>query len=181
VKPANGSPPSLLRIIALRLTAVAASLAMALIVLVTAEYSVDLTTLRRATLEREGHGLANALRRGDIGNIAAAHYAQYPEAYGYRIFDAENNIIAVANEDLFPLIPRFRSGRPDLVFTRDRTAQPNDDRWFAILREEVAGAPLWIQVALRGDPAWLWRDVSAPRPPRRARRRAALRRWSAWS
>jgi signal transduction histidine kinase len=159
VTPPGRSPPSLLRVIALRLAAVAASLALALVVLVTVEYSMDLTTLRRATLEREGHALADALRHGGVETLAATHYARYPEAYGYRAFDSENNIVAVANEDLFPLIPRFRSGRPDLVFTRDRTAQPNDDRWFVIMREEIAGAPLWIQVALRGDPAWLWREV----------------------
>ncbi|MGO9673299.1 MAG: sensor histidine kinase [Methylocella sp.] len=155
---AGRSPPSLMRVIALRLAAVAATLALTLIVVVTAEYSADLTSLRRETLEREGHRLADALRDGGIENIAAWPYAKYPKAYGYRIFDAENKIIAIANEDLFPLLPRFRSGRPDLVFTHDRAA-PDEERLFVILREEVAGAPLWIQVMMRGDPAWLSREV----------------------
>ncbi len=159
MNPAGRPPPSLLRVIALRMAAVAATLALILIVVVTAKYSADLNSLRREALERQGERLADALRHGGINNNAASPFVRYPTAYGYRIFDGENRMVAAANEELFPLLPRFRSGRPDFVFTHDRVAPPDEDRLSVISREEVAGAPLWIQVLMRGDPAWLWREV----------------------
>jgi hypothetical protein len=154
----SSRPAPLLHAIAIRLAGVAFGLIALMVVVTVMEYTVNLEKLRRTTLEDQAEDVFESLRSGHISGFAD-YCKRYPTAYGYRVFNDKNEIITQVNDVLFPEMPRYRSGRPDLSFKHQRTSNPDTDQWFATRREDVAGRPLWIHVTMIGDPAGLWSDV----------------------
>lgn len=151
-------PAPLLHAVGIRLAAIALGLMAVMVAVTIAEYAGDLQRLRRTTLEEQAEDVFGFMRSGHSGSFIA-NCMRYPKAYGYRIFDDKNEIIAQANGELFPEMPRYRSGRPDLSFKHWRTPDPWNDQWFLTRQEDIAGRPLWIHVTMVGDPAALWTAV----------------------
>ncbi len=152
------SSASLLRAIATRLAGIAVGLIILMIVVTVAEYAGNAEKLRRATLEDQAEEVFEALHSGRSAKFTE-YCNRYPNAYGYRIFDDKNQIINQLNGGLFPEMPRYRSGRPDLSFKHQYTSDPLTDQWFATLQGEVAGQRLWIHITMIGDPAGLWSEI----------------------
>jgi signal transduction histidine kinase len=151
-------PRPLLHAIAIRLATVAAGLIAVMVVVTILEYTGNVEKLRRATLEEQAEHVFDSLRSGRTADFME-YCERYPSAYGYRIFDDKNEILTEVNRELFPEMPRYRSGRPDLSFKHQRTSDPWTDQWFLTRGGDVKGRPLWIHVTMIGDPAGLWREV----------------------
>lgn len=149
--------PSLLRTISNRLAMVAAGLIGVMIVATIVQYSVSVEALRRATLEDQAKHLFQSLRSGRPADFKET-CRRYPSAYGYRVFDEKNEILAEVDPELFPQLPRYRSGRPYLSFKHDKKNSA-DEQWTVTQGGDVNGRQLWIDVTMVGDPARLWGEV----------------------
>jgi signal transduction histidine kinase len=160
MKPPAPLARPLLHAIGLRLAIVALGLIGIMTIFTLVEYTCDVEKLRRATLEQQTDEMFDALRSG-----RAAKFFEYcrthPRAYGYRVFDDRNEIMEQANGELFPEMPRYRSGRPDLSFKHYPGGDPWGEQWFITRGADINGRPLWIHATLIGDPAALWRGVVA--------------------
>jgi hypothetical protein len=148
----------LLHLIAIRLTMVAAGLIGIMIALTVLEYTIDVGKLRRATLEAPAEEIFDWLRTGRDDDFFKA-CRHHPDAYGYRIFDEKNEVLREDNDGLFPEMPRYRGGRPDLSFKHNGASDPRNDQWFITRGEVVNGRPLWVHVTMIGDPSALWLEV----------------------
>jgi len=149
---------SLLRVISIRLAMVAAGLIAVMVVATIVEYSISIEKLRRATLEDQAQHLFQSLGLGRVPHFTE-YCNRYPSAYGYRIFNETNEILTEVNPKLFPEMPRYRSGRPDLSFKHGGMRDPSSDQWTITRAGEVKGRPLWIHLTMVGDPATLWGEV----------------------
>jgi signal transduction histidine kinase len=134
-------------------------------------YMLDVSELRRLTLEAEADDIAMAVRAGHDPS-AWPQYRDYPMAYAFRAVDkrlpAGHRTIAAANADLLPALPpgtagdgREPMGSLDESFGPITASDPGQqhDRWMLTTREQVDGGSYWIQVAMVGDPAWRWRRI----------------------
>lgn len=148
----------LLHTIAVRLAGIASGVVVALILATVFRYAGDLAAIRRASLGQQADEVFSSMRLGR-GSSFAKLCAEYPQSYGYRLFDARNEVTEQVNGDLFPLMPRYRSGRPELSVSHRDTGVPENEQWFMTKEADVGGRQIWIHVTMIGDPAGLWRWV----------------------
>jgi signal transduction histidine kinase len=142
----------------MRLAMVAAGLIGFVAVVTLVQYSVSIEELREATLETQAEHIFQSLRSGRAADFLET-CRRFPSTYGYRIFDDKNKILVEVNSELFPIMPRYRSGAPDLSFKHDRRSDTSGEQWTITRGGDVKGQPLWIHLTMIGDPARLWREV----------------------
>ena len=172
----RASQASLSRILAVRMVVTSASVCLLLTLVFLVQYVSDTPHLREATLSANAVGVVQALRSGkDPATLAL--YRDYPQAYGFRIFDhralAARHVLASANTRWLPPVQRPASTASDPDGDRDRTAigtdllegftlarpdqgrgQGPDNLSMLIRRVSVSGRGYWVQTYMIGDPAW---------------------------
>ncbi|HME27370.1 MAG TPA: HAMP domain-containing protein, partial [Acetobacteraceae bacterium] len=165
--------PTLTRILAVRTALVAACVSLLLTAFVFARYTLDTPNLRRATLQLEVSNILTALRDGaDPSRLYP--YRQYPNAYGFRVFDRRlpqtRKLIAAANPELFPVLRQLapEAGavpEPEITEGFGKLPGPDGssaaDRWVLTDHEDVKDRSYWLQAVMIGDPAWHWWPVIA--------------------
>jgi signal transduction histidine kinase len=165
--------PTLTRILAVRMALVTACVSLLLTAFVFARYTLDTPNLRRATLQHDVSNILTALRNGaDPSRLYPYH--QYPDAYGFRVFDRRlpqtRKLIAAANPELFPVLRQLapEAGavfEPDITEGFGKLPGPDGssaaDRWVLTDHEDVKDRSYWLQVVMIGDPARHWWPVIA--------------------
>lgn len=139
-----------------------------LIAVVAVRYSSASDNVQRIAMNVLAETVAREMLRG--GTIPAL-FAKYPESYGFRALDRSRltlaRTLAAANVGVIPTNslygeeadhntePRLVEGlrRFDATFAAGGLVT-----WVYTLRHQGHPLPLWIQVAMRGDPAHLWRS-----------------------
>jgi signal transduction histidine kinase len=172
----RGPERSLSSILAVQMMLVAIGVSLTLMIFFGARYMLDIQELRRLTLKAEVHDIAAALRRGEDPS-ASKLYKDYPQAYGFRVFDHrqawQRKVISEANADLLPP-PEANSGNPNAGAANAGAAQdfvtgftsfpavggqPDGSRWVLTGRSELEDQVYWVQAVMLGDPAWRWVGV----------------------
>ncbi|MCF6198314.1 MAG: HAMP domain-containing histidine kinase [Hyphomicrobiaceae bacterium] len=168
---ANKLPTSLLRIVFSRIM-IAALLAIALQFTIYLAKNIEneshfagwFLKLETQKISRAIHLDKGQLRLKQTTDLD--HYnGKFASAYAFRVFDAKGQVIASRNEKLFP--PPLPSENlfsllPDL-WLRQGGSSP----WLHLTggqKHLIASAPVWIEIATKGDPAGLrhavfWMDV----------------------
>ncbi len=162
-------PRKLSTILAIRMVAVSAASFALLFLFFFAKYMLDAPALRRATLETDVAEIVQALREGR-DPAALPEYVRQPAAYGFRVFDRrrvqDRKLAAQANAQLLPDpapnqdVSGFTASG-DLAQDFDIIQPPGGGPELSILTERISldDAPLWVQVAMLGDPDWEWCEV----------------------
>ncbi len=138
-----------------------------LLLIIGLQYGLETETLRRQTLVLEAAAIAKAIANGQNPALRPL-YAQYPNAYAFRVFDQALGHIwgtmPSANSTLLPPLPPAVEDPDDPVLRRDeqfgslpQSAAPRDDAWMLTVRMTARGRGFWVQTAMIGDPAWQWR------------------------
>jgi len=163
--PASGTR-SLVSILVVRLVIASAGAFAALFVFFFVEYMIDIPALRHATLQAD---LAMVLRALESGEDPAAfpQYQRQPAAYAFRVRGLDADAPSVgANAELLPGAEAAPPGADTLgpgLLERsfDRIARPGGDDalWMLTERASLAGRPVWVQLAMIGDPEWRWHGV----------------------
>jgi len=159
------TPQPLARLLAVRMTLVAAASALGLLALFMVHYLHRPYEMSEQTLTDEAAGIAAALVDGhDPGRWPL--YQGNPHAYAFRAFDksrpAGERLLAEANAALLPAMPAAPRGQADAVLgLREQfEALPRADGmrasngWMLTSGQTVQGRRIWVQAAMIGDPAW---------------------------
>jgi signal transduction histidine kinase len=161
------------RRLALRLVVTALAVSVALFGFFFLKYMLDVPNIRQLTLRAELAAIRHAISTGsDPG--AAVQYTSYPANYGFRVL-AERpagglKVASETNPSVLPPMPKDyangegvaeESSLAEGVFDLGRLneAEGNSDRWMISDLIQIGGQKLWVQIAMVGDPAWLWRSV----------------------
>ena len=134
---------------------------------------LDVPNIRQLTLRAELAAIREAISaRRDPA--AAAQYGSYPANYGFRVLSERPagglKVMREINPSVLPPMPKDypngegvaeESSLAEGVFDLGRLNEGggNSDRWMISDLVQVGGQKLWVQVAMVGDPAWLWRNV----------------------
>jgi signal transduction histidine kinase len=154
------------------MTVAALAVSLALLAFFTARYLLFPEDLARRTLEDESMAIAEALGAGRAPP-GLARYQAYPQAYGFRVFDKNlprgKRLLAQANAGLLPPLPPVTTTTPDdvdddpVLLLQEgfgplpAVAGSGGHGWTQTSREAVGARGLWVQLAMRGDPAWVQR------------------------
>ncbi len=171
LSPAEERPRALTRILAVRLALASLGAFAVLLVFFFVKYMTDLPSLRHATLQNELALVVGTLQRG--GDPAAlAHYRHQPAAYAFRVLERHTavarRIWAEANAGLLPggeaAAPGADTVGPGLLERSfDKITHGGDQGgeplWLLTERASIGARPVWVQVAMLGDPLWRWRGV----------------------
>ncbi len=161
---------SLSRTLAIQMTLVALGVSVALVLFFGIQYLLNAQELRRLTLEHEVQEIVTAMRLGQ--NPATQKlYRDYPQAYGFRVFDHrqawQRRVISEANPELLTsaeTAPDVAQGDPnsqDFVTGIAAVVSADGSGWVLTDRAEFGDHVYWVQAVMIGDPAWLWLDVMA--------------------
>jgi signal transduction histidine kinase len=166
-------PTTMSRQLALRLIVTALVITAALFCFFFAKYMLDVPNLRQLTLRAELAAIRESIAQGH-DPAAAAQYASYPANYGFRVL-AERpagglKVVREVNSSVLPPMPKdyangesaaeegsLSEGVFDLGRLHDGGGKSN--HWMISDLIKVSGQKLWVQIAMVGDPAWLWRQV----------------------
>ncbi len=166
---ARREPPTLTRLLASRIVAVSAVAFMALVVFIVGKYSADTPALRLATLNSDLQEVIEMLEHGD--DPATQHrYLREPAAYAFRILTrraAERGVIAAANAHLLPDpdgLAWANGAGPALERSFDQVGaavagNPAGSLWLLTEQATLRGQPVWVQIAMLGDPDRRWAMV----------------------
>ena len=157
---------TLLHILAVRVAIASAGAFAVLFVFFFVEYMVDIPALRHATLQADLGMVLRALERGE-DPASFPQYRHQPAAYAFRVRGQEPDAAAAgANAELLPGAQAAPPGADTigaglLERSFDRIARPGGQEalWMLTERASLAGRPVWIQLAMIGDPEWRWRGV----------------------
>jgi signal transduction histidine kinase len=157
-------------LLAVRLALVSVGVTLLLFAFYFTKYVMDKPNLRRLTLAAETNAIFTALRR-DEDPERLAQYKQFPQAYGFRVYDGRGldtrHLVAQANPELFTSFFPTRTGDQTkhaeiaagvLVGPGDR---PDLDRWMLTDHEDIGPNAYWVQVVMIGDPGGRWWGVMA--------------------
>jgi hypothetical protein len=161
------------RRLALRLIATALAVGVALFCFFFLKYMLDVPNIRQLTLRAELAAIREAISAGR-DPAAAAQYGSYPANYGFRVL-AERpagglKVMREINPSVLPPTPKdYVNGESvaeegslaEGVFDLGPLNEGgrNSDRWVISDLIQVGRQKLWVQIAMAGDPAWLWRNV----------------------
>ncbi len=186
---ALAAPPSLTRILALRMAAVAVLVSLLLTLFFAARTVTDIAQLRESTLKSSAMDIALALNKGE--NPAKLRlYRDFPHAYGFPVFDrrllARRHILAAANTQWLPAVQHVEVDKTKAKGDNYSTAVGSDlfeefERFhpsetslgghavsLLIHRVVLGGHKYWIQVYMIGDPAWASLSIVIGEVTRRA-------------
>jgi len=157
---------SLINILVVRLVIASAGAFAVLFVFFFVEYMIDIPSLRHATLQADLAMVVHALERGE-DPATFPQYRRQPAAYAFRVRGLEADApLAGANSDLLPGAEAAPPGADTLgpgLLERsfDRIARPGgeDALWMLTERASLSGRPVWVQLAMIGDPEWRWHGV----------------------
>jgi len=159
-------------LLAVRLALVSVGVTLLLSTFYFTRYVIDKPNLRRLTLAAETSAIFTALRH-DQDPAQLAQYKQFPQAYGFRVYDDRaphtRHLVAQANSELFTFFFPNRTGEnqndqaeiTEGVFGRGRGNSPDLDRWMLTDHEDIGLKSYWVQVVMIGDPGGLWWGVMA--------------------
>lgn len=169
-------PATMMRLLGLRLAAAALAVSLGLLGFFFVKYMLDTPTLRRTTLDAQVAAIHAALA-GGADPAALFPYRLYPNDYGFRVLQQQPNgelrVTQEFNPALLPPLPSdeaggaAREGADTMLsegfFDLGAAAQSagKSDHWMLSDISLVDRHNIWIQVAMAGDPAWLWRDIIA--------------------
>jgi signal transduction histidine kinase len=161
------------RRLAIRLIVTALAVSIALFGFFFLKYMLDVPNIRQLTLRAELAVIREAISRGR-DPATAAQYRSYPANYGFRVL-AERpagglKVAREINPSVLPPMPKDyangegvaeESSLAEGVFDLGRLngGEDNSDRWMISDLVQIGGQKLWVQIAMVGDPAWLWRSV----------------------
>ncbi len=167
------TPMTMSRRLAVRLIVTALAVSVALFCFFFLKYMLDVPNIRQLTLRTELAAIREAMKTGR-DPAAAAQYVSYPANYGFRML-AERpagglKVMREINPSVLPPMPKdYANGEgaaeegslAEGVFDLGRLnkGDGNSDHWMISDLVEIGGQKLWVQIAMLGDPAWLWRDV----------------------
>ncbi len=155
--------PGLSRLLAVRMSVVALAVSSSLLLIFFARYTLDAPVLSRLTLHAQVREVARVMRRG--GDPAAlALYADYPQAYGFRVIDIvagqKPEVVAEANIGLLPHLDadndEFEPGFGPEPGSRAGGKSPGRGKWLLTEYERRGDGVRWIQAVMAGDPAHRW-------------------------
>jgi signal transduction histidine kinase len=161
------------RRLALRLVVTALAVSVALFCFFFLKYMLDVPNIRQLTLRAELAAIRQAISAGS-DPAAAAQYTSYPANYGFRVlaerFAGGLKVVREINPSVLPPMPTDyangegtaeESSLAEGVFDLGRLngAGDHSDRWMISDLAQIDGQKLWVQIAMMGDPAWLWRNV----------------------
>jgi signal transduction histidine kinase len=142
----------------------AAAMSAGLLLIIGLEYGINIEGLRHETLADMAEGVAAATGRGE--DPAQWHLFQtYPNAYAFRVVDrlapGGQRLLAGANPALLPPLVEVLEEADDTGVRYDErfvsVPVPGGDAWHLTSHVQVGDALYHVDVAMRGDPAWLWR------------------------
>ena len=142
----------------------AAAMSAGLLLIIGLEYGINIEGLRHETLADMAEGVAAAAGRGE--DPAQWHLFQtYPHAYAFRVVDrlapGGQRLLAGANPALLPPLVEVLEEADDTGVRYDErfvsVPVPGGDAWHLTSHVQVGDALYHVDVAMRGDPAWLWR------------------------
>jgi signal transduction histidine kinase len=161
------------RRLAVHLIVTALAVSVALFCFFFLKYMLDLPNIRQLTLRAELAAIRAAIGTGR-DPAAAPQYGSYPANYGFRVL-AERpagglKVVLEINPSVLPPMPKdYMNGEgvaeessiTEGVFDLGRFNEGggNSDRWMISDLVQIDGKKLWVQIAMAGDPAWLWRNV----------------------
>ncbi len=157
------------RILAIRLAAAAIGAFALLLVFFYVRYMSDIPALRHATLQAELATVAAALERGE-DPARLSLFREFPTAYAFRARDAGGDAAPpIRAEANIGLLPGSEAGPPgtdtlgigvlERSFDRIQRADGGEPLWLLTERTRIGGAPVWVQMAMRGDPAERWQAI----------------------
>lgn len=163
---------TLTHILAVRLAAVSLAAFVALFAFFFIKYMADIPALRHATLQADTRMLISTIDAGD-DPAALHHYRYQPPAYAFRVLERRTSearkVLAEANTELLPGGAAAAPGADTVgpgalersfdMITRNRIDGTTEILWMLTERASLGGRPVWIQVAMFGDPDWRWRTV----------------------
>jgi len=159
-------------LLAVRLALVSVGVTLLLFAFYFTKYVMDKPNLRRLTLAAETNAIFTALRR-DEDPAQLAQYKQFPQAYGFRVYDGRapdtRHLVAQANSELFTsFFPTHADDQTDHVAIAEGVLvspgsddRPDLDRWMLTDHEDIGEKAYWVQVVMIGDPGGRWWGVMA--------------------
>lgn len=130
-------------------------------------YITDVAEIRHAELKADlAHIVATMEAGGDPASLPA--YRDHPAAYAFRVLErgtpGPRRLIAEVNTGILPPPSRVpgsdRVVNIDLESAFDRRSDPDGGViWTLTERAHVRQQSIWIEVAMRGDPAYHWVGV----------------------
>lgn len=157
-------PPTLSRILAIRMAIAAVLVSCVLTGVTFLKYAVDTPYVRRQALEDDAAAVAASVAKGN-NPAKLARYVDYPEAYAFRVYDhrlaQDRHVIAEANADLLPPAPDAKDLQEKFEALAVHGNMDQAGRWQLIEREQIGRHHYWVQAAMIGDPDWRWREVMA--------------------
>ena len=164
-----GAPPvSLSRIIAIRMVLASLFVSTLLAVFFSARYALDTQYLRSNVLLRQAAAIASDFaNKADPAN--RSYFRRFPNAYAFRVYSdrlaSRRRVLAQANAQLLPPIPTKADGETGDLQEELAVLPLSGNRYgrtlWVLTHRETPGhrQHYWVEVAMAGDPAWLWLNV----------------------
>jgi len=168
-----GKAPTMSRRLAVRLIITALTVSAALFCFYFAKYMLDVPNIRQSTLRAELAAIQMAIAKGH-DPAAEAPFSSYPANYGFRVLEdvplGGLRVINEVNSSILPPLPKDfakAEGAPDEGSIAEgffdlgslSGAASGADHWMISDLNQIGARKLWIQIAMVGDPAWLWGSV----------------------
>lgn len=177
---AADKPTSLSRLVAVRMTAIAACLSLALTLFFIVYYFSDLPRLREETLASSALMIARMMSRGE-NPASVGIYRDYPTSYGFLVFAhrslTHRRVLVSANtswldqavgagldngSDKDPTPAQKHLEENFSYFDAPGSAREKGERTYVLVKRIVVdGRRYWIEVFMRGDPGWAAAPVIA--------------------
>jgi len=161
------------RQLAVRLIVTALAVSAALFCFYFLKYMLDVPNIRHSTLLAELAAIRSAIAKGR-DPAAEAPFSSYPANYGFRVLEdlplGGLRVVNEVNSSILPPLPKdFTKGESAAdegsvaegffdLGSLPRAAS-GADHWMISDLNQIGDRKLWIQIAMVGDPAWLWRSV----------------------
>jgi signal transduction histidine kinase len=162
------------RRLAVRLIITALTVSAALFCFFFAKYMLDVPNIRQSTLRVELAAIHAAIAKGR-DPAAEAPFSSYPANYGFRVLEdlplGGLKVVSEVNSSILPPLPNDFSngegGAPGEGSIAEGFfglgslpgAVGGSDHWMISELIQIGARKLWIQIAMVGDPAWLWGSV----------------------
>ena len=161
-------PRSLSRILAIKLLQALLAAFLLLTGFYFVRYVADVPGLRRYELDADTADIVRVLREGGDPRTLP-DFRLHPEAYAFRVLErgtlGPRQLIAESNSGgLLPAVAYVgdKVANEDLENSFDRRPAPDprgDDIWQLTARSTVGKQHVWIETAMRGDPAHHWTTI----------------------
>jgi signal transduction histidine kinase len=166
--------PTMSRRLASRLIITALTVSAALFCFYFAKYMLDVPNIRQSALRVELAAISAAIAKGR-DPAAEAPFSSYPTNYGFRVLEdlpfGGLKVVSEVNSSILPPLPKDfhrAEGAPDEgsiaegfldLGSLPGGAVSGADHWMISDLTPIGARKLWIQIAMVGDPAWLWGSV----------------------